>query len=140
MEENNTWKRRPGTLAAVARTVKNLEEFGSNLRDWQHEVRDKWRGENDFARRIQEEPSLLKDRFESGDVCDAYLAAYALWLARKVDVSGPSWADPRKRALKKPWFSSEDPSLSQVSPPEFQKFNLFTFPDYSFIKAKINRQ
>lgn len=42
--------------------------------------------------------------------------------------------------MKEPWFSSEDPSLGEESPPEFKRFNLFTVPDDSFIRGKINRQ
>ncbi|MCC5840117.1 MAG: helix-turn-helix domain-containing protein [Opitutales bacterium] len=68
------------------------------------------------------------------------MAAYALWLAKRVGVSGPSWADPRKRRIKEPWLSSDNPSLRDQSPSEFSQFNLFTFPDDSFIRRKINRQ
>lgn len=140
MKEKKAWSSRPGTLAAVAKAAGDLKDFGSSLRDWQHEVRDKWRGKSDFARRITEEPPLLKGRFEAGEVCDAYLAAYALWLAERVGVSAPSWADPRKRRLKEPWLSSHDPSLKEVSPREFKQFNVFTVPDDSFIRGKIHRQ
>lgn len=131
---------RPGTLAEVARTSKSLKEFGLNLRDWQHEVRDKWRGRRDFSRKIAVEPQLLCLRFPEGAVADAYLAAYALWLADKVGVPRVRWASAPGRILTEPWFSGpKRASLLRDAPAHFIERNLFTIPDDSFLERKLSR-
>lgn len=129
---------RPGTLAAVAISSSTLEEFGYNLRDWQHEIRDKWRGPKDFARRIRTEPIRLENKFPQGDVADAYLEAYALWLGDKVGISRVDWARARKRQAQTPWFSGfKRASLLRDSPAHFIERNLFTVPDASFLDRKL---
>lgn len=101
----------------MARSAKTLEKFGLNLRDWQHEIRDKWRGKEDFKRRIDKAPALLQERFEGGDVADAYLAAYALWLADRVGVERVPWAYAPTRIAREPWFSGpKRASLLRDSP------------------------
>jgi len=132
---------RPGTLAEVGRLSRSLEEFGYNLRDWQHEIRDKWRGPKDFARRIKAVPVLLQDSFPGGDVADAYLAAYALWLADKVGVSRVGWARDPARKARNPWFSGfKRASLLRDSPAHFIERDLFTIPDASFLERKLSAQ
>lgn len=131
---------RPGTLADVARNSRSIEEFGYNLRDWQHEIRDKWRGPRDFARRISAAPGLLQDKFPQGDVADAYLAAYALWLADKVGVPRVDWAGDARRRARNPWFSGfKRASLLRDAPAHFIERDLFTIPDASFLERKLSR-
>ncbi|MCC5807181.1 MAG: helix-turn-helix domain-containing protein [Opitutales bacterium] len=132
--------RRPGTLRDVARTSTDLKSFGHNLRDWQHEVRDRCRGRADFYRRILAEPRRLADAFADGDVADAYLAAYALWLADRVAVPRVDWAFDRRRVASRPWFSGGwRAELLRDSPAHFMERNLFTYPDDSFLTRKIAR-
>ncbi len=140
MNEIRKTIRRPGTLADVANSSYSLEEFGYNLRDWQHEVRDKWRGPRDFARRLQAEPDLLEKRFSGGDVADAYLEAYALWLGDKVGIPRVDWATERKRKAIDPWFSGfKRASLLRDTPAHFIERNLFTIPDASFLERRLSR-
>lgn len=128
---------RPGTLSELAKASQSLEEFGYNLRDWQHEVRDKWRGKRDFFRRIEKEPELLQDKFAKGNIADAYLGAYAQWLADQVGVSRVNWADNEKRILDNPWFAGpKRASLLRDTPPHFIERNIFTNPDDSFLKCR----
>lgn len=129
---------RPGTLSELAKASQSLEEFGYNLRDWQHEVRDKWRGKRDFFRRIEKEPELLQDKFAEGNLADAYLGAYAQWLADQVGVSRVNWANNKKRILDNPWFAGpKRASLLRDAPPHFIERNIFTNPDDSFLKRRI---
>lgn len=140
MNGKGTMIKRPGTLADVAKTSDTLDEFGYNLRDWQHEIRDKWRGPRDFARRIQAEPELLENKFQGGDIADAYLEAYALWLADKVGVPRVSWARNKKRKARDPWFSGfKRASLLRDAPAHFIERNLFTIPDASFLERKLSQ-
>lgn len=132
--------KRPGTLAEVARKSGSLEEFGYNLRDWQHEIRDKWRGANDFSRRIHAEPEFLENKFPKGDVADAYLEAYALWLADKAGVPRVEWARAKRRKAREPWFSGfKRASLLRDAPVHFIERDLFTIPDASFLERKLSR-
>ena len=140
MSANRSRISRPGTMADVARNSRSLEEFGYNLRDWQHEIRDKWRGPQDFARRISAAPELLQEKFPEGDVADAYLGAYALWLADKVRVPRVEWAKEEKRKARNPWFSGfKRASLLRDAPAHFIQRNLFTIPDASFLDRKLSK-
>jgi DNA-binding transcriptional regulator YiaG len=124
----------------VARRSGTLGEFGLNLRDWQHEVRDKWRGRRDFARKLATRPDLLGERFEQGDVADGYLAAYALWLADRVGVPRPEWAYEPERIARDPWFASpQRASLLRDAPAHFIERNIFTLPDASFLDRRLRR-
>ena len=132
--------KRPGTLADVAINSYSLEEFGYNLRDWQHEIRDKWRGPKDFSRRLQAEPEWLENKFQGGDVAGAYLEAYALWLADRVGVPRVEWAREKKRKARDPWFSGfKRASLLRDAPAHFIERNLFTIPDASFLERRLSR-
>ena len=139
MSANRSRISRPGTLADVAQNSSSLEEFGYNLRDWQHEIRDKWRGKEDFARRIRTAPTLLQEKFPEGNIADAYLAAYALWLADRIGVPRVQWAKEEKRKARSPWFSGfKRASLLRDTPAHFIERNLFTIPDASFLGRKLS--
>jgi hypothetical protein len=79
---------------------------------------------------LQAEPPFLKTEFGSeGAIYDAYLAAAAEKLARDFGLPFPDWAENPERALRRPWFASNLPSLRAIliheSPAEFRCRNLF---------------
>ena len=74
---------RPKTLKELAERSQSLEELGRNLRDWQHEISRQVSSTREFKNRLRETPESLADKFEGGDIADAYLAAYADWLSVK---------------------------------------------------------
>lgn len=125
---------RPRTLAEVSAWSDRIEDFGRNLRDWQHEIQ---RGEvssrAEFTRRLKPEPGLMQNRFSQGDVADAMLAAYAEWLADQAGIPRPDWcADPR-RVAREPWFGSPlNGWLLANAPASFRQRNLFTIPEPVF--------
>ena len=137
MVRNETIER-PKTLCRVAATVDSLEQFGMALRDWQHEIRRGGvHGRKELARRIEEVPPLLADRFAGGSIADAYLAAYAEWMADRAGITRPDWcADPR-RVSPEPWFSTPlRGRLLVQSPASFRQRNLFTVPEPVFVPRR----
>ena len=125
---------RPLTLRDVAEQSKSIDEFGLNLRDWQHEIqRSGVHSRKAMGLRLNTEPPLLAEKFELGDVADAYLAAYAEWLSDSARIPRPNWCRQRKRCADKPWFASPDTkSLLVKSPASFRQRNLFTVPEAVF--------
>ena len=125
---------RPKTLHEVASESHSLEEFGRNLRDWQHEIqRGHVHNHKEFARRISERPEGLKDRFPGGDTADAMLAAYAEWLADEAGLERPAWCSDPERVSEFPWFGSPLRGwLLAHSPANFRQRNLFTIPEAVF--------
>lgn len=125
---------RPRTFAQVADQSNSLEEFGYNLRDWQHEIqRGGVHSRSEFARRIADTPVRLVSRFSGGDTADAYLAAYAEWLADRAGIERPAWCSDGSRTSADPWFSAPSRSLLLVqSPASFRQRNLFTVPEPVF--------
>ncbi|MBN1669390.1 MAG: hypothetical protein JXR37_00040 [Kiritimatiellae bacterium] len=126
--------RRPLTLRDVAAWPDSLHEFGLNLRDWQHSIqREGVHSRPELSRRIAAAPRLLAGRFRQGDVADAYLAAYAEWLADLASVPRPRWCADTRRVAREPWFSSSVRGLLLVnSPASFRQRNLFTKPEPVF--------
>jgi len=120
---------RPQTLAEVADRADDQRTFGLELQDWLHTIRA-IRGRPALARSIDEEPTLLADRFSEGQAADAWLAAYAEHLASQANLPVPEWThDSRRRAIE-PWFSVDAPAERLLalrdSPPAFKNRNLFT--------------
>jgi hypothetical protein len=126
--------RRPRTLREVAAWSDSLPDFGMNLRDWQHAIqREGVHSRAELLRRIDESPPRLAKRIAQGDVADAYLAAYAEWLADQASISRPGWSADRSRIAHEPWFSSSARGLLLVaSPASFRQRNLFTKPERVF--------
>lgn len=126
--------RRPRTLREVAEWSDSLTDFGRNLRDWQHAVRlGGVHSRTELARRLADTPPLLAGRFTEGDVADAYLAAYAEWLADHASISRPAWCKDPHRVARNPWFSAPARGLLLVtSPASFRQRNLFTNPELVF--------
>lgn len=125
---------RPATLADVARASNSLELFGMNLRDWQHEIqRGLIRNRPEFRRRLKEAPPRCAGRFAGGDVADAYLAAYAEWLADKAGIDCPAWVRDPKRVATDPWFATPlRGRLLAITPASFRQRNIFTTPEPVF--------
>lgn len=121
-------------LYDVACQSNSLKDFGMNLRDWQHEIkRGGVSSRTELARRIAHEPPACHDRFEGGDIADAYLAAYAEWLADRAGITRPAWTSNPKRIADHPWFSTPlRGRLLAVTPASFRQRNLFTIPESVF--------
>ncbi len=126
--------RRPQTLKEVAEWSDSLADFGTNLRDWQHAIQlDGVHSRTELARRIDAAPALLAGKFIEGDVADAYLAAYAEWLADLASIFRPGWCADPHRIARDPWFSAPARGLLLVaSPASFRQRNLFTKPESVF--------
>lgn len=121
---------RPATLKELASRSDSLESFGFNLRDWQHEISRLVTSRQELQRRIQAAPPILASRFEDGNIADAYLAAYAEWLALKAILPAPLWARRKSRNLSNSWYSSSNHSTLENSTPEsFKSRGLFTVPE-----------
>jgi hypothetical protein len=133
MEKGRSYAR-PKSLADVAAQSGTLAEFGSNLRDWQHEIqRGGIHSRRAFAQRIAVPPELLCMRFEGGDVADAYLAGYAEWLADEAGIARPDWCSSSQRVAERPWFASPlRGHLLVASPASFRQRQIFTIPERVF--------
>jgi hypothetical protein len=82
------------------------------------------------AAALLEEPALLAPSDPvTGSVRDAYLAATAEELARRLNLPSPTWALSEDRRLHRPWFASPLSALRAVllleSPAGFRSRNLF---------------
>jgi hypothetical protein len=131
---NSSAIRRPQTLREVAEQSGSLSEFGMNLRDWQHEVR---RGgvysRKELSRRVSETPAILSGQFPGGNTADAYLAAYAEWLADRASIDRPAWCRDSRRVAREPWFATPIRGwLLAATPASFRQRNLFTIPEPVF--------
>lgn len=120
---------RPKSLREIAARAEDLSHFGREFADWLHTLRAGV-SSPEAAAAIAEEPSLLRDRFPDGAVADAWLAAYAEYLAERIGQPAPKWSDSPKRISPEPWFSTEHPESRRRalrdSPPPFKNRNLFT--------------
>ena len=131
---NTSTIERPRTLNDVADQSDSLQEFGANLRDWQHEIqRGGVHSHRALTQRLAQEPLRLCSRFEDGDIADAYLAAYAEWLADQAGIPRPTWCEDPGRRANAPWFATTvREQLLAVTPASFRQRNLFTIPDSIF--------
>lgn len=124
---------RPRTLKELAERSHSLEDFGRNLRDWQHEISRRVSNTKEFEDRLQEVPELLADRFEGGDVADAYLAAYADWLSVHAKLQSPHWSKDPQRKLNTPWYAdSNQIQLESLAPESFRIRGVYTVPESIF--------
>jgi hypothetical protein len=128
---NNRDHFRPRTARAVAGRADTLEQFGLNLRDWFHELRRlTTRGSLRLA--VSHRPPRLRNRFQGGEIADAFLAAQVEFLCRHAGVLVPTWTRSPEYVLSDPWFGYSDASaglraiLIRDSPVEFKNRNIFT--------------
>ncbi len=136
-EPKSVQLRRPETLKEVSLLSQNLEEFGYNLRDWQHEISRLVTSRKQLAARIEEAPPILSGKFAQGDAADAYLAAYAEWLAQSASIDVPIWSQQKERTAATLWFAdSNRKQLERLTPESFRKRGVFTVPDDIFQPRK----
>lgn len=120
--------RRPRSLFAVVRDAETTEDIGCNLADFLDHVN--WLAKQPAAA-VRVAASLRTEPPRTGDaVQDAYLAAVAAHLARRLRLRAPAWADQKSRHLEHPWFALPDAwaraTLLRDSPAAFRERNLFT--------------
>jgi hypothetical protein len=122
---------RPKSLKEVAERSTSLGEFGLHLRDWLHELR-RASSRPQAAAAVADEPPALRRKFPQGGVADAWLAAYAEHLARKVGRAAPAWAFAPGRVVADPVFDegTDSPALRALAlahaPAAFKRRNIFT--------------
>ena len=132
--------KRPNTLKQVAEHASDLQEFGLLLRDWIHQVtRGDVSNRPALQRSIDETPPLLRTKFGQGEVADAYLAAYAEWIADKAKIDRPHWVQRSSRVLEEPWFADDArASLLIETPASFRQRGVFTIPE-SVVRLRRGR-
>lgn len=123
--------RRPRTLSEIAELSESLEDFGRYLRDWLHELRT-FSSRPQIEAAIRDEPRWLRRQFARGEVADAWLAAYAEYVANRAGCVVPNWTASKKRISPDPWFATETDDVGtriaylRDSPAPFKRRNLFT--------------
>ena len=91
-----------------------------------------WSSRTKVAAALAEEPARLGKKFAQGAVADAWLAAYAEYIARRIGRPAPDWSQQRARVSPEPWFATDErnPVLRlgtlRDSPAPFKNRNLFT--------------
>lgn len=132
--------KRPNTLKQVAEQASDLQEFGLLLRDWIHQVtRGDVSNRPALKRSIDQTPPLLRTKFGEGEVADAYLAAYAEWIADKAKIDRPHWVQRSSRVLEEPWFADDArASLLIETPASFRQRGVFTIPE-SVVRLRRGR-
>jgi len=111
---------RPATLKEVAERSDSIGDFGRHLRDWLHELR-RASSRPQAAAAIADEPPRLRDKFPQGQMADAWLGAYAEYLAGKIGAAAPDWAFAS-------WRISDDPLFDEGSTPALRKLALARTP------------
>jgi hypothetical protein len=121
----------PRQLNDVATQSESLGDFGLLLREWNHSVtRTDISNRPALARAIQSPPKRLAELFTQGEVADAYLAAYAEWIADQAGIPRPAWTHDASRSLAEPWFADNArASLLILTPASFRQRNVFTIPE-----------
>jgi hypothetical protein len=133
-----TSRKLPQRLADIAEQSESLLDFGMLLREWNHQLtRNDVSNRKAIARAIQDRPQTLSTRFQEGEIADAYLAAYAEWIADQVSIERPAWSREPSRVLREPWFADNArASLLILSPASFRQRNLFTVPE---VKPRLRK-
>lgn len=121
----------PHHLDDVATQSKSLSDFGLLLREWNHTItRTDVSNRPELTRAIQSPPKRLSGKFAQGNVADAYLAAYAEWIADQAGIPRPEWTRESARSLEEPWFADNArASLLILTPASFRQRNVFTVPE-----------
>jgi hypothetical protein len=122
---------RPKSLREVAEQSESIGEFGRHLRDWLHELR-RASSRPQVMGSIADKPQRLRGKFDQGRVADAWLAAYAEHLARRIGHAAPAWCTDRGLIAPQPVFDegADTPLLRLLAlahaPAAFKRRNLFT--------------
>lgn len=117
---------RPRTAAEVVHGIDHLEDFGYQLRDWQHELR-KVSSRRELEQRLAKAPGRVARRFDEGEIADAYLAGYCAFLADCAGIKRPEWTSSPSRISRIPWFSHQDRKRLLVTTPcALREKNMFT--------------
>ncbi len=121
----------PRQLAEVAAESQSLSDFGHLLREWNHTLtRADISNRPALGDAIRQPPRLLANEFAQGEVADAYLGAYAEWIADQAGIHRPQWTSDSNRSLAQPWFADNArASLLVHAPASFRQRNLFTVPE-----------
>ena len=123
--------RRPKSLREVAEESHRYGDFGYHLKDFLHEFAWAHQHHLPMESMLAEEPPRLAQRFEEGNICDAFVAATADHLSRVNGILTPAWALNDDLVLAKPWFSEEFLNvrlrLLRDTPSAFKDKNLFVF-------------
>ena len=116
--------RRPLSLVEVAQWADSHRSFHRHLADFLDQFYS-----GPLPEMLAEEPSVLRGKFQEGEVADAYLAATAVYLARRIRATPPAWAWQESRKLRSPWFASRGAAVRATllaeSPAPFRERNLF---------------
>ena len=125
------YTQRPKTFKEVAKQSSALEQFGLLLREWIHEVtRGDISNRPALKKTIEQPPQKLKNRFDKGEVADAYLCSYAEWIADQAGIERPAWVQRKDAQLQSPWFSDNArTSLLIETPASFRQRGVFTIPE-----------
>lgn len=126
---------RPKNLKEVARQASTLEAWGSALAEFLDEVSAIQKAGNRWHLQslVVEEPSVLRQRFQSGDQADAFAAALAEYLAEIGSFPVPIWTRKPDRFLSYSWYPlphiAEHPQLRALiearTPRAFRDHNIF---------------
>lgn len=123
--------RRPKSLKEVAAESATYSDFGHNLKDFLHEFSEAQKKSLPLEPLLIDEPPWLSNTFAEGNICDAFVAATADYLARVNGIPTPLWALDSSRVLDKPWFSLDYPQirlrLLRDTPSAFKDKNIFIF-------------
>lgn len=121
----------PKELADVASGTESLKDFGLLLREWIHHTnRSDISNRPAIAASINRPPKTLASCFKQGELADAYLAAYAEWIADRAKIDRPDWVKDPSRTLEFPWFADNArASLLILTPASFRQRNVFTIPE-----------
>lgn len=115
----------------MAGRSRSIEDFGRNLRDWFHELRE-LTTHAQLLDAVSHRPPRMREAFEKGALADAFLAAQVDFLCRHAGIRSPSWTRCPEYVLAEPWFGSEhltDPlraMLIRDADAPFGERNLFT--------------
>jgi hypothetical protein len=116
-------------LRDVAARSRSFTDFGREFQDWLHTLRS-LRSRPAVAAAIADEPEFLDIHFPESATADAWLAAYAEYLATTLGMRVPAWTAGAPRIAPEPWFESRIPALRLMalrdSPAAFKRRNLYT--------------
>jgi hypothetical protein len=127
--KRNEWTK-PKTVAQICQFAMAGEDWGRNVRDWQHVVRN-FHSRPEILKSVEEAPPIMRDHLNDDGLCDAYLAAYVEWLCDRACVEAPEWVHDPRRIVAKPWFDYEPmwKACFVEAPGAFRRRGVFTKPE-----------